>query len=146
MSHTNLLYHIVFATKERAPMITTALRPELHAYLGGVVRKLGGTALEINGVADHVHLLATIPPTISVSEFTGKVKSGSSNWAKTPSRGRFQWQQRYGGFTVSESQVERVRRYIRIQEEHHRSVSFEEEYKDLLRLHGISFNEKYLWS
>jgi REP element-mobilizing transposase RayT len=145
MSHTNLLYHIVFATKERAPMITNALRPELHAYLGGIVRKLGGTALEINGVADHAHLLATIPPTISVSHFLSKLKSGSSNWAKTPTRGRFQWQQRYGGFTVSESQVERVRRYIRNQEEHHLTISFEEEYKDLLRLHGISFDENYLW-
>jgi hypothetical protein len=68
-----------------------------------------------------------------------------ANWAKTPTSGRFQWQQRYGGFTVSESQVERVRRYIRNQGEHHRQVSFEEEYKDLLRLHGISFDEKYLW-
>jgi putative transposase len=145
MSHTNLLYHIVFATKERAPMITKALRPELHAYLGGIVRKLGGTALEVNGVADHLHLLAAIPPTITVSHFVNKLKSGSSSWAKAPTKGRFQWQPRYGGFTVSESQVERVRRYIRNQEEHHRSVSFEEEYKDLLRLHGISFDEKYLW-
>jgi hypothetical protein len=84
--------------------------------------------------------------TKSVSHFLSKLKPGSSNWAKTPTRGRFQWQQRYGGFTVSESQVDRVRRYIRNQEEHHLTISFEEEYKDLLRLRWISFDEKYLWS
>ncbi len=77
MSHINLLYHIVYATKERAPLITKTLRPRLHEYLGGIVRGLGGVALEVDGVADHVHILAKLPPTISVSEFLSKLKSGS---------------------------------------------------------------------
>ena len=146
MSYTNLLYHIVYATKARAPLIAKALRPRLHEYLGGTVRGLGGIALEINGTNDHVHILAKLRPTISVSEFLSKLKSGSSSWAKRQTAGRFGWQARFGAFTVSESQVERVRRYIRNQEEHHRKLSFEEEFKVLLRAHRIDFDEAHLWS
>lgn len=146
MSYTNLVYHIVYATKERAPLITSTLRPRLHEYLGGTVRGLSGVALEINGTADHVHVLARMRPTISVSEFLSKLKSASSSWAKRQTRGRFAWQARFGAFTVSESQVERVRKYIRDQEAHHRTLSFEEELKALLLAHRIDFEEKYLWS
>jgi putative transposase len=145
MSYTNLLYHIVYATKERAPLITSILRPRLHEYLGGTVRGLGGIALEINGTEDHVHVLAKIRPTISVSEFLSKLKSASSSWAKRQTAGRFGWQARFGAFTVSESQVERVRRYIRNQETHHRKYSFEDEFRALLRAHNVEFNEVYLW-
>ena len=145
MSYTNLLYHIVYATKERAPLVTINLRPRLHEYLGGTVRGLGGVALEINGTSDHVHILAKLRPTISVSEFIGKLKSGSSGWAKRQTHGRFGWQARFGAFTVSESQVERVRRYIRNQEEHHRKHSFEEEFEALLRAHRIDFEAAHLW-
>ena len=145
MSYTNLLYHIVYATKDRAPLITNILRPRLHEYLGGTVRALGGIALEVNGTNDHVHVLARLPPTISVSHFLGKLKSGSSGWARRQTNGRFGWQARFGAFTVSESQVERVRKYIRNQEEHHRTRSFEEEWKALLRAHRIDFDERHLW-
>lgn len=146
MSYTNLLYHIVFATKERAPLITTELRPHLHQYLGGTSRNLGGIALAVGGVADHVHLMIKIKPTIAVSEFIQQLKAGSSGWANKQTRGRFSWQSRYGAFTVSESQVEKVRIYILRQEEHHRRVSFEEEFKALLRAHQIEFDERYLWT
>jgi REP element-mobilizing transposase RayT len=145
MSYTNLLYHIVYATKERAPLITSELKPRLHRYLGGTVRGLGGVPIEINGVADHVHLLVKLPPTISVSEFLSKLKSNSSGWARRQTAGRFAWQRRYGGFTVSESQVEHVREYIRNQEKHHLKMSFEDEFKALLRAHGIDFDESHLW-
>jgi putative transposase len=146
MSHTKLLYHVVFGTKERAPLITHALRSDLHQYLGGIVRNLGGTALEINGVDDHVHLLAGVPPTIAVSDFVRKLKSNSSRWASVRTEGRFAWQERYSAFTVSESQVERVGEYISTQEEHHRKMSFRDEYVALLRAHRIEFDDKYLWS
>ncbi len=146
MSHTNLLYHIVFATKERAPLITDALSSRLHEYLGGIIRNLNGTALEINGVADHVHLLACLPPTIAISDFMSKLKANSSSWAKAQTNGRFAWQSRYGAFTVSESQIERVRSYIRHQEGHHRQTRFEDEYKSLLRAHRIEFDEAHLWT
>ena len=146
MSYTNLLYHIVYATKARAPLITNPLRPRLHRYLGGTVRGLGGIPIEINGTEDHVHVLAKIRPTISISEFMSKLKSGSSGWAKRQTKGRFGWQARFGAFTVSESQVERVRRYIRNQEQHHRKHSFEEEFKALLKAHKIDFDAAHLWS
>jgi REP element-mobilizing transposase RayT len=146
MSYTNLLYHIVYATKERAPMITNDLRPRLHGYLGGIVRGLDGVPIEINGMADHVHILARLRPTISVSEFMSKLKSNSSSWAKRQTRGRFAWQARFAAFTVSESQAERVRRYIRNQQEHHRRHSFEDELKAILKAHRIEFDENNLWS
>ena len=87
MSYTNLLYHIVYATKERAPLITKALRPRLHEYLGGTVRGLDGTALEINGTNDHVHILAKLRPTISVSEFLSKLKAGLIKLCETANGG-----------------------------------------------------------
>src|SRR5882724_3815433 len=146
MSYTNLLYHIVYATKQRAPLITNTLRPRLHEYLGGTVRGLGGVALEINGTNDHVHILAKLRPTISVSECLSKLKSGSSGWAKRQTTGRFGWQARFGAFTVSESQVDRVRRSIRNQEDHYRKQSFEEEFKVLLCAHKIDFDAAHLWS
>ncbi len=145
MSYTNLLYHIVYATKERAPLITQIFRPRLHEYLGGTVRGLDGIALEINGTSDHVHVLAKLRPTISVSDFLSQLKSGSSGWRKRQTAGRFGWQARFAAFTVSESQVERVRRYIRTQEAHHRKQSFEVEFKALLRAHRIDFDEAHPW-
>ncbi len=145
MSLTNLLYHIVYATKERAPLITEDLRPRLHEYLGGTVRGLGGIALEVGGTDDHVHLLVKLPPNVAVSEFLSKLKANSSGWAKRQTGGQFAWQGRYGAFTVSESQVERVRRYIRNQEAHHRRVKFEDEFKALLRAHRVEFDESYPW-
>lgn len=145
MSHTNLLYHIVFATKERLPLITGELRPRLHEYLGGTTRNLGGTAPEVGGVADHAHLLVILPPTIAVSDFMSKLKANSSAWAKTHDRS-FAWQSRHGAFTVSESQVERVRQYIRTQEEHHRETPFRDEYIALLKAHHVTFDEEHLWA
>jgi REP-associated tyrosine transposase len=145
VSYTNLLYHIVYGTKDRVPFITNELRPRLHRYLGGLVNGLHGTPLEIDGTADHVHVLARIKPVISISDFLSKFKSNSSGWANRQTGGRFKWQVKYGAFTVSHSQVDRVRRYIRNQESHHSRISFEEEFKALLKSHGIEFEEKHLW-
>lgn len=145
MSYTNLLYHIVYGTKDRIPLITSELRPRLHEYLGGLAKGLHGTPLEINGTNDHVHVLARIKPVISISEFMSKFKSSSSGWARRQTGGRFKWQLKYGAFTVSQSQVERVRRYISNQEAHHRKISFEDEFKALLESHGVDFVEEYLW-
>ena len=145
MSYTNLLYHIVFGTKDRLPLITSEFRPRLHDYLGGIVNGLHGTPLEINGTADRVHVLARIQPVISISEFMSKFKSVSSGWARRQKQKYFKWQVKYGAFTVSESQVDRVQDYIRNQEAHHSRISFEEEFKALLKSNGIEFKEKYLW-
>ena len=146
MSYTNLLYHIVYGTKSRAPFITSELKSDLHGYLGGIVRGLGGVPIEINGMAEHVHLLVRIRPTISVADFLSKLKSNSSGWAKRKTGRRFAWQTKYGAFTVSESQVTRVRSYIQNQEEHHRKISFEEEFEALLKGNRIDFDPQYLWT
>jgi REP element-mobilizing transposase RayT len=110
-----------------------------------MVNGLHGTPLEINGTADHVHVLARIRPVISIAEFLSKFKSISSGWARRQTRNKFNWQVKYGAFTVSHSQLERVRAYIRNQEAHHTRISFEEEFKALLGRNGIDFEERYLW-
>ena len=144
-SYTNLLYHIVFATKDRRPLIAEAFQPRLYEYLGGTVRGLKGVCLEVGGVQDHVHILAKLHPTMAVSEFLEKFKSNSSKWAKTVSRD-FGWQAGYSAFTVSESQVERVREYIKNQVEHHRKHTFEEELVALLKAHGVAYDPNHLWT
>ena len=138
-SYTNLLYHIVYGTKERRPLIDDEFQPRLYEYLGGTIRGLKSTSLEIGGVEDHVHILAKVPPTIAISDFLEKLKANSSKWAKSVRRG-FGWQDGYSAFTVSESQVERVRAYIRNQREHHKKTSFRDELIALLKAHGVQFD------
>ena len=143
MSHTRLLYHIVFATKDRFPLIGESWATELHRYLAGIVKEHGGSVIEINGIADHVHLLVSLQP-CDFPAFMRELKSSSSKWAKRH-QPKFSWQRRYGAFTVSESAVDAVRDYIRKQKEHHRLRAFEEEYVKLLRRHRIEFDERYVW-
>jgi REP element-mobilizing transposase RayT len=149
MAHTftNLLTHVIFSTKDRTPSIDAELRPQLFAYMGGIVREHNGTALMVNGTADHVHLLLRLPPTISLAETTRVLRTNSSRWIheKWPSRSTFGWQTGYGAFSVSQSNVSAVLRYIANQEEHHRKVSFQEEFVAYLRRHGIEYDERYIW-
>jgi REP element-mobilizing transposase RayT len=144
---SNLLYHVVFSTKNRSPLIHPESRESLYAYMGGILRGEGGILLEIGGMPDHVHLLAKIKPDIAVAMMVKTVKGKSSKWVneeKRPEQQRFEWQEGYGAFSVSASHVDRVRRYIRNQEEHHRRVSFRDELITLLERHGISYDERYL--
>jgi len=138
-SYTNLLYHIVYATKERRPLIDDEFQPRLYDYIGGTIRGLKSTSLEIGGVEDHVHILAKLPPTIAVADFLEKLKANTSKWAKSVRR-EFGWQEGYSAFTVSESQVNRVRRYIQNQREHHAKVSFRDELIALLEAHGLKYD------
>ena len=144
MSYTNLLYHIVFGTKGRLPLITKEGKADFYKYLGGTIRGLGGTAFEINGIEDHVHLLVKIPPTIAVSDFLRDLKSNSSKKAKELINPKFGWQRRFGAFTVSESQFDAVRNYIRIQEEHHKKYDFKHEFESLLKAHNIEIDD-FVW-
>lgn len=146
-TYTRLLYHVVFSTKDRRPLLDADLRPRLFAYFGGVVGELRGQPILINGVADHVHGLVWIPPTVSVTELMRVVKTNTSRWVHEtwPERAGFAWQTGYGAFTVSQSQVEVVRQYIAGQEDHHRTMTFQEEYLALLTRHGIEFDERYVW-
>ena len=145
-SYCNLLFHIVFSTKDREPWMTASIRPRIHEYLGGAIRGEGGIALIVNGTADHVHILAKLRQDKAVSKLIGEVKANSSSWISRTFKeaAGFGWQEGYAAFTVSESQIPKVRRYIERQEEHHRSVSFLEEFKVILRAHGLPFDERYL--
>ena len=145
-SYCNLLYHIVFATKGREPWLRAEIRPRIHQYLGGAIRSEQGAALIVNGAADHVHILAKLRQDKAISRIVGELKANSSGWISRTFKGAagFAWQEGYGAFTVSESQVSRVHRYIEDQEKHHRRVSFLEEFKVLLKAHGLPFDERYL--
>jgi len=146
-SYSNILTHIVYSTKNRRPFIDAALEARLFPYLGGIIRQLGGK-LYLNGVEDHVHLLAELPPTIAVAEVIGKIKGSSTYWIHQsfPQQSQFAWQRGYAAFSVSKSKVATVARYIEAQKEHHKKHSFQDEFLELLRRHGISINEKYLWT
>ena len=147
-SYTNLIYHIIFTTKDRRPTITTEREQRLYAYIGGVIRGLGGILLCVNGVADHLHLLVKLRPDKSISDVLRELKSNSSGWMHNvfPDAVDFSWQSGYGAFTVSESQIEVVANYIARQKEHHRKESFEDEFVTMLEKNGIEFELKYLWT
>lgn len=141
----NLLYHVVFSTKDRLPLIRDEIRESLYEYMGGIIRGEGGILLEIGGMPDHVHLLVKLKTDATVALMVQKLKGKSSKWQNERLvQERFAWQSGYGIFSVSASLVERVRRYIRSQEEHHRRVSFKDELIALLKRNGIPYDERYL--
>jgi len=145
-THTSLHYHIVFSTKNRDAWLVTDWRNELHAYFGGVIRTSGGIALEIGGIADHVHILAGLRANHRLADIVMQAKTSTSRWIHESRRlAAFAWQEGYGAFTVSPSRVDAVAKYIRSQEEHHRKVTFQEEYLHLLQEAGIEYDPKYLW-
>ncbi len=145
MPHTfaSLHYHLVFSTKGRTPLIEPSIRDRLYHYIGGIIRENDGLLTEIGGIEDHVHILANFRPRFSVSEMLQKIKGGSSSWLnqKGLSTRRFAWQIGYAAFSVSESQVATVRRYIQRQPQHHRKMSFREEIEILLQRHGLEYSE-----
>ena len=147
MAHTaaNLVIHVIFSTKGRRPFISPEIRHDLHAYLGGIVRELGGTALIIDGTADHVHMLMRIRPSQAVAEVMRVVKANSSRWVHYKGRAGFAWQTGYGSFSVSESNVPAVSGYIANQEEHHRKRSFQEEFVAFLKKNKVPYDERYIW-
>ena len=145
-SYTSLSFHIVFSTKYRRPALTDAIRPETYKYIGGIIANKQGQMLEIGGMADHLHILTACPPTVALADFVRDIKANSSKWLhEDKGQRQFQWQTGYGAFTVSCSQVDAVRRYILAQADHHRSRSFEDEFRGFLARHGITFDERYLF-
>jgi len=145
-SYTNFLYHIVFSTKDRRPLITPAYQVRLYDYIGGTVRSLGGISLELNGTEDHLHLLAKLRPDRALSDVLRDLKSNASGWMHNvfPALEDFSWQRGYGAFTVSQSNVEEVRQYIAHQKEHHRKVSFRDGFVQFLKVNGIEYDERYI--
>lgn len=142
-TYTKVRYHLVFSTKNRAPLITEEVREDLYAYLGGILRGNGGILLVAGGMPDHVHLLAGWTASTSLAKMMQLLKANSSKWMNERpglTQGRFAWQTGYGAFSVSASKEPEVRRYILTQEQHHRKVSFQEELVLLLRRHGVEFD------
>ena len=147
MGHTysNNLFHIIFSTKDRCRSLTDKNRDEVHRYITGIIHNLDCGLLRINSVADHMHLLCKIKPSVAVSDFVNKIKSNSCRWI----RGKFelpygfQWQNGFSSFSVSESAVEHVIRYIENQQEHHKIVTFEDELKTFLDKHGVEYDPRH---
>ena len=149
MGHTysRLLFHVVFSTKERRPLIHESFGPRLYDYMGGIARHEFGRSLGVGGAADHVHGLLSVNPAVSVAEAMRKWKSLSSLWVHEtfPQRRDFAWQEGYGAFSVSPSNAEAVCRYIAGQEKHHRQLTFQEEFIALLERHGIEYDPARIW-
>ncbi len=145
-THTSLHFHLIFSTKNRYPLIAKDWQHRLHAYLGGLVRRARGVPVEINGMADHVHLLVGLRPTHCLADVLEDVKGSSSKWVHEEiGSSKFAWQTGYGGFSVSPSQLETVRKYVREQDTHHRKKTFQEEYVEFLDRSGIEYDARYLW-
>ncbi len=145
---TRLLAHLIFSTKHRTPIITPEVEPELFAYMGEILKNHDSRLLEAGGTSDHVHLLISQSKNVALSSLMKDVKKDSSSWIKTNGRSfrDFHWQDGYGAFSVSQSQVPALRRYIANQKEHHRRQSFQEELIALLKKHELDYDERYLWS
>ena len=139
--------HLIFSTKNRYPFLKDdAVRRELHSYLGRISRELDCPPIKVGGVEDHVHLLARFGRTITQAEWIKELKRVSNSWLKTEGGLKnFQWQGGYADFSVSASNLERVKRYIENQAKHHRTMSFQDEVRRLLSKHSIEWAERYLW-
>ncbi len=146
-SYISCLMHVVYSTKDRQPLITPELQKRLHPYLGGIARENDFKALSIGGVADHVHLLLSLPSTLAIAKAVQLIKGGSSKWIheEFPNLSTFAWQEGYGAFSVSISGVTDTIAYINGQEEHHRSKTFKEEFIQFLNRHGMEYDERYVW-
>ena len=148
MAHTfaNLLTHVIFSTKDRQPLLPPHLRTDLLAYLGGIVRNIHGKLMDSNARPDHVHCFLSLPPALAVAEALRLINSNSSLWVHETGHGAaFAWQVGYGAFSVSQSNVPAVMKYIRDQEQHHRTISLQEEFLAFLKAHRIPYDERYIW-
>ena len=147
MSYVSACFHCVFSTKERQKLIKPALQERLWPFLGGIARQNDMCALAVGGMEDHVHMLLSLPAAMPVAKAMQLIKGGSSRWIHETfaDQRHFAWQEKYGAFSVSVSQLDRIIQYIQGQREHHRVKTFEEEFIALLKRHGIHYDERYLW-
>lgn len=137
--------HIVFTTKTGFPFIAESIRPELQSYMIGTLSKMGVFTNEIYANPDHIHILCTLPRTITMADLVSKMKTSSSKWIKTKGINDFDWQDGYGIFSVSSSKVATVENYIRKQPEHHKQSDYKDELRQFFREYKIDFDERYVW-
>jgi putative transposase len=146
-TYTNILTHVIFSTKDRLPYMTDDRRADVFAYIGGIVRELKGAALNVDGVADHVHVLVRLPAAMALAKAVEIMEANSSRWIHEHRvlHRTFAWQSGYAAFSVSESNVDAVAKYIGNQQEHHRRVTFQEELIALLERSHVHYDERYIW-
>ncbi|OVE81841.1 transposase [bacterium K02(2017)] len=146
-TYTNHIYHIVFSTKNRLPLITPDLKEKLYNYIGGIIQEEKGVLISIGGMPDHIHICVKLKACVSISEMLRKIKSNSSKWVNEllKNNPKFAWQNGFGSFTVSESQLIPLMNYIKNQEEHHRNKSFKDEFIGFVKKQNIKYDEKYFW-
>ena len=146
-SLVKIYVHTIFSTKNRQPLIDQEISNDLFSYLAGICNGLECFPIKIGGYRDHVHVLSLLSKKIAVMQFLEELKTSSSSWIKKQNEGyeKFYWQRGYGAFSVSASHVDVVSRYIESQPEHHRTITFQDEYRKILREHKIDFDERYVW-
>lgn len=147
-SLSKLYVHLVFHTKYNQDLILPEIEDELYAYMGGIIKANDSIPLKVNGIANHVHILAVMSKNIALAKFLEEIKKNSSRWIKTKGKEykNFAWQGGYGGFSVSQRGVDNVIRYIENQKEHHKKVTAKDEYIQLLQKYQVEYDEKYLWT
>ena len=145
-SLSKIYIHTVFSTKNREPFLShDQIREELHAYMGGIAKQLDCYPIRIGGTADHVHLLTSLSRATSVADLVKEIKRVSSIWLHEKGNSGFKWQAGYASFSVSESKLESVEKYVSSQIEHHRKVSFQDELRRFFVMHNLEFKEQYVW-
>ena len=145
-SFSSLHCHIVFSTKHRQALINADWQPRLFEYLAGILRNHGCCLIAAGGMPDHVHLLVSLSRTLAVADVVRQMKSNSSGWVhRELDSPHFQWQEGYGAFAVSYSHLEQVKVYLANQEQHHHRLSFQEEFRELLKRHNLQWDEKHVW-
>ena len=146
-SLSRVLIHLVFSTKHRAPLLPQTPYVALHAYAQGILKKQKCHLIEMNNVADHVHILFELHRTEALSNVVMHVKKGTSRWLKeqSPDFHNFDWQEGYGAFSLGRSQRDELVAYIRNQQQRHAAVSFEDEFREFLGSYEIEFDEQYVW-
>jgi REP element-mobilizing transposase RayT len=146
-SLARIYIHLVFSTKNRRPLLTDESKADLLDYMGGILRDLSCPCLEINTEPDHAHVLFALSRTMTVADIVGQLKKGSTVWLQQqhPLFREFHWQNGYGAFSVSQSNVDSVRDYIRNQHDHHHRQTFQDEFRALLVRHGFDVDERYVW-
>lgn len=146
-TYTSLHYHIVFSTKNRQSWIHADIEQRIWEYVGGIAKQNDMKAIQVGGIEDHLHVVLGTPPTMAVSKAVQLLKGGSSKWIHEtfPQLADFEWQQGYGAFSVSRSQLPTVIQYVVSQREHHQKQTFQNEHLELLKRHEIEYDERYVW-
>jgi putative transposase len=144
-SLANILIHIIWSTKDRRPLIHDGMRDRLHGYVAGIMKNLESPALIMNSIPDHVHILSQLSKNLAACKLVEEVKKSSSKWMKEQGVLDFAWQNGYGAFSVSQSNVDAVWKYIEGQAEHHKQRDFKDEFREFCKRHEVAIDERYVW-